>query len=62
MARELHFEMTRLKEDYDILAAELTPPSSEGSEGSGLKAKRKFAKGSQEAKDFMKSLRDKRKN
>ena len=62
MARELHFEMTRLKEDYDILAAELTPPSSEGSEGSGLKGKRKFAKGSQEAKDFMKSLIDKRKN
>jgi hypothetical protein len=59
---QLREEIMGLVKEYEILAAELTPPSSEGSEGSGLKAKRKFAKGSQEAKDFMKSLRDKRKN
>ena len=63
---QLRDEILDLAEQYDILLEQINPDepteteSPPSSEGSGMK--RKFAKGSQEAKDFMKSLRDKRKN
>ena len=66
--QRLYNEIMNLAEQYYILYEEIHPEemteteSPPTSEGSGLKGKRKFAKGSQEAKDFMKSLRDKRKN
>ena len=66
--RIINMEIDVLRRQYDILYNILHPDeeteteSPPASQGTGLKAKRKFAKGSQEAKDFMKSLRDKRKN
>jgi len=51
--------LNMLNENPPTTTTSLTP-ARPPKEGSGMK--RKFAKGSQEAKDFMKSLRDKRKN